>query len=435
MHRRSGCGDRAHVSTAGRWDVVTGRRSTAVPEPVSFLRTSWSTDPFALCSYSFQTPSCLGVDMRTLLAEPVADRVFFAGEATSVDAPATTRGALESGRRAAREIRRTARAGARIVVVGAGFAGLGCADALERFGFDVRVVEARDRVGGRVWTRRIAGAPVELGASWIHGAARNPIGALLRRSRGRGYEVDYDDIVGRDEAAMAELGEHLEALDDVEDPDMTAVSALLPDPLPAGLRYATSVAYAQEYGCEPSELAVAADQGWFGTGRGADLLLLDGYDRLIAHLQNRRVVHTNTPVTAISHTATGVRLDLAIGAHLDADAVVVTVPIGVLKSSAIRFTPALPERKQEAIAALGAGLLDKLWLEFESAFWDSTAEFIEWRDPDSPGLWSVWLNGHAVFGKPLLLGFNGGQHARALADASDRAVVASALTALGRRFA
>lgn len=403
-----------------------------MPEPVSFLRTSWSADPFALCSYSFQAPSRLGVDMRTLLAEPVDGRLFFAGEATSVDAPATTRGALESGRRAAREIRRTRRVGDRIIVVGAGFAGLGCAHALERFGFDVQVVEARDRLGGRVWTRRIDGVPVELGASWIHGAERNPVGALLRRSRGRGYEVDYDDIAGRDEAAMAELGEHLEALDDVEDPDVTAVSALLPDPAPSSLQYATSVAYAQEYGCEPNELAVAADQGWFGTGRGADLLLLDGYDRLIAHLQGRRVVHTNTAVTAVSHTATGVHLELATGGHLDADAVVITVPIGVLKSSTIGFTPPLPENKQEAIAALGAGLLDKLWLEFESVFWDRDAEFIEWCDPDSPGLWSVWLNGYSVFGRPLLLGFNGGRHARALAHASDREVVTSAVAALDR---
>ncbi|NKY54305.1 FAD-dependent oxidoreductase [Nocardia vermiculata] len=418
------------MSAAGRRrDLVI--RPPSAAEPVSFLRTSWSTDPFALCSYSFQAPSRLGVDMRTMLAEPVDGRVFFAGEATSVDAPATTRGALESGRRAAREIHRTARPGARVVVVGAGFAGLGCAHALERFGFDVQVVEARSRVGGRVWTRRIAGVPVELGASWIHGAERNPMAALLRRSGGRGYEVDYDNIVGGDEAAMAELDEYLEALDDVEDPDVTAVSALLPDPMPAAVQYATNLAYAQEYGCEPAELAVAADQGWFGGGAGADLLLLDGYDRLIAHLQGRRAVQANTVVATVSHTATGVRLGTADGGHLDADAVVLTVPIGVLKASAIEFSPPLPDGKQEAIAALGAGLLDKLWLEFDSVFWDPEPEFIEWRDPDAPGLWSLWLNGYAVFGHPLLLGFNGGAQARALAGATDREVVAGALHALG----
>lgn len=358
--------------------------------------------------------------------------MFFAGEATSTDAPATTRGALESGRRAAREIRRTARAGERIIVVGAGFAGLGCAHALERFGFEVQVVEARDRVGGRVWTRRIAGVPVELGASWIHGAARNPVEALRRRSGGRGYEVDYDSVLGRDEAAMAELADHLEALDDVEDPDITAVSALLPDPLPPGLRYAASVAYAQEYGCEASELAVAADQGWVGTGRGEDLLLLDGYDRLIAHLQGGRVVHTSTVVTRVSHSGTGVRLALADGGHLGADRVVITVPIGVLKASTITFTPPLPAAKREAIEAMGAGLLDKLWLELPSVFWNPEAEFIEWPDPDAPGLWSIWLNGYAIFGHPLLLGFNGGQHARALARARDHEVVGSAVAALSR---
>src|SRR5512146_2971986 len=67
----------------------------------------------------------------------------------------------------------------RIVVIGAGLAGLAAARELQAQGHDVVVVEARDRVGGRVWTStQWADAPLDFGASWIHGTQGNPITEL-----------------------------------------------------------------------------------------------------------------------------------------------------------------------------------------------------------------------------------------------------------------
>ncbi len=106
-----------------------------------------------------------------------------------------------------------------------------------------------------------------------------------------------------------------------------------------------------------------------------------------------------------------------------ADRAVITVPIGVLKTGTIDFDPGLPNAEQEAIKALGAGLLDKLWLAFPKPFWDKDVDVIEWLDPDKPGLWSWWVNGYKAFGKPVLLGFNGGDHARELAEAPDDEIV------------
>ncbi|MBR8744443.1 FAD-dependent oxidoreductase, partial [Nocardiopsis sp. MG754419] len=115
--------------------------SPVVPEPIHHRRTSWSRDPFALGSYSSLAPHPLGTSVRTRLAAPVGTRLHFAGEATSAEAPATTAGALLSGRRAAEEILRTARRGQSVTVVGAGFAGLGCARVLADAGLEVTVLE------------------------------------------------------------------------------------------------------------------------------------------------------------------------------------------------------------------------------------------------------------------------------------------------------
>ena len=408
-------------------------RSTrrGIPEPVSFLRTSWSTDPFALCAYSFLAPGPLGTSVRTKLAAPVGERLHFAGEATSGEAPATTTGALLSGRRAARDILETARDGARVTVIGAGFAGLGCARALADAGMRVRVLEGRDRTGGRTWTRRLAGVPAEMGASWIHSWRGNPVTELLKRTGGRSSPFDYDNTAGTDEAAMAELARHTGKLDAVEDPDTTPVSAVFPENPSAGLRWAANLTYTQEYAAEPGQISVSALEEGTG-GRGGDVLLPDGYDRLIDRLRGDVPVRTGATVTAVRHGAGGTTAVLDGGEEIESDHCVVTVPIGVLKAGRITFDPPLPAAKRNAVDALGAGLMDKLWLRFDDVFWDRDADALEWFDPDEPGLWPYWVNGHKVFGEPLLLGFNAGHYAHRLARWSDRRVVSSAMDALRR---
>ena len=66
----------------------------------------------------------------------------------------------------------------RVVVVGAGIAGLAAASRLRRAGIACVVLEARDRIGGRLHTVDLAGVPVDLGGSWIHHPTGNPVSAL-----------------------------------------------------------------------------------------------------------------------------------------------------------------------------------------------------------------------------------------------------------------
>ncbi len=174
------CGDAgSDARTGGAGRAVTG-----------MVRTDWLRDPFAGGSYSFHPVGSSPAD-RAALAAPGPQGVFWAGEATDLAFPSTVHGAVRSGRRAAAE---ALDAGAReVVVAGAGMAGLACAERLAAAGARVVVIEARDRIGGRVWTDRGLGVPLERGASWIHGVDGNPVAAIARAAGARTVAFDYDD--------------------------------------------------------------------------------------------------------------------------------------------------------------------------------------------------------------------------------------------------
>jgi monoamine oxidase len=83
--------------------VLRGIYGRSIPDPDRVVVTRWGSDPFSLGAYSSISPGASGKDYDTL-AEPIGDRVFFAGEATSRSYPATVHGAFLSGEREARRI-------------------------------------------------------------------------------------------------------------------------------------------------------------------------------------------------------------------------------------------------------------------------------------------------------------------------------------------
>jgi monoamine oxidase len=342
----------------------------------------------------------------------------------------------------------------RVVVVGAGVAGLAAARALKEAGRRVVVLEARERVGGRVVTSRAwPDVPCDMGASWIQGTKGNPLTALVEEWGIETKATDLGDAVGirpggrrvteaegeLAEARLAELmaevrrertrlGEGAAGLALGPTVDRLVAEAGL-DPVGlADLRQLLSAAIETEYAADLAELSLLHYDA-AGGYRGANVVFPKGYDEIPRRLAEGLDVRLGEPVKAIERRGAGVVVETAKGAH-DAHRVLVTLPLGVLKAGAVAFTPALPERKREAIRRLGMGALDKLWLRFPTAFWSPSGSDLLAFAGGAPGAWPETVDFHHVLGKPVLLFLQGGSAARAAAALSDEALVESAMERL-----
>ena len=168
--------------------------------PTGYIRTNWSQDPFSYGSYSYLAKGSWRRD-HLALGKPIENRLFFAGEATHPSYNSTVHAAYESGIIAAEAVFETS--ARKIGIVGAGMSGLAAADALVRQGYEVTIWEARDRIGGRIWTDSGLGVPLDLGASWIHGTNDNPL-ARLAQEQGIATQATTDSYIirGGDGAVM-----------------------------------------------------------------------------------------------------------------------------------------------------------------------------------------------------------------------------------------
>ncbi|MBJ7458664.1 MAG: FAD-dependent oxidoreductase [Thermoleophilaceae bacterium] len=410
------------------------------------MRTRWAADPWSSGSYSFLPVGATPADRRAL-AVPVGGRVFFAGEATARQNPATVHGAVASGRRAADQVRAEAAAGERIVVIGAGMSGLTAASILRSSGFEVTVLEARNRVGGRVDTVQPAGwsFPVERGANWVQGTAASDLDERLARFGVKTAPFDYtravlgadDRRVKNPERLFSPAEDAVEyAIDwaDGRDRDRSLARALSRSGAgekvdPRVLAAYTYSEVATEYGASNSEISA-----WWGFSEGTegdDLIVLGGYGTLATELAKGLDVQTGRVVRSVHRSARSIRLDIEDFDSLTADRVVVTVPLGVLRAGRIAFDPALPIGHRRAVSRLRMGLLDKLWLRFDEPFWREEAEV--WSTLSSAGgIRFEWYNMQPLTGEPVLMALYGGSDARAWTDRSDAAIKRAGLASLQR---
>lgn len=340
-----------------------------------------------------------------------------------------------------------------VVVVGAGVAGLAAARLLVEAGVPVRVLEARDRIGGRIETERRQGVTLDLGASWIHGYAGNPLTALAREARATTRATSYSSAVryvapalaanglrapdtGRWSALVRVSRRHSWSLEG----DESVAAALRRELPPAGrsvteradLAFHLNATLVTEWGADARDLSSRhADDGReFGT-YGEDLLFPDGYDRVVAHLARDLSIDTGVTVAEIDWSGDPVELRTGAGT-VRASAAVVTVPVEVLRQGAVRFTPDLPGPAATALHAIRTGVLSKTFLHFPEPFWPREVDWHEYLGP-VPGRWSQWLSLPGA-GAAVLVGFHGGDAARAIEAAAPRAVAAQAMRTLRRMF-
>jgi monoamine oxidase len=422
--------------------------ASTVPKPSMVRRTSWSADPFARGSFSFPAVGATP-EQRAALSQPVFDRVFFAGEATSPDFPGTVQGALDSGLRAAREVIGAATAGERIAVIGAGIAGLSAARSLKAAGFDVVVVEARDRIGGRIHTvsDKKWPFPIELGPSFVWqsgqtsldedltrlGVSTAPFGRVAETRTPAGVVVRVPDTGPKAVAAALAWA--------VKQPADLSVARALADSGASKLSTTDADTGVSDTDWLNHEIAavlnlqagasVDLQSAWYtSTDKGAadDRIVLGGFVNLVKDVADGIDVLNSSVVTRLAYSEKGVSLRLGTGESLGADRVVVTIPLGVLKTEVMEFAPPLPFAHRGAIAALGVGTLDKVWLQFDQPFWDTEAPL--WSTVGGDRDFKVWINMVPITGEPVLMGLVAAESALRLAEVDDGAFLAAALGSL-----
>lgn len=428
-----------------------------LPTPVQALVTRWDVDPWSLGSYSALPVGSSGSARAVLADLLLGDRIALAGEYASVAAPATTHGALESGRLAARRLRRR-RDPARVLVVGAGIAGAGAAQQLHEAGVAVTVLESRDRVGGRIHANTSWGAPVEMGAAWIHGVTGNPVTGLARSAGLSLVPMDWENAITRDtvtgrasppaDAADARLQDLMDELADAEPPARTSTAAWLRS---AGWRsdrlnaWAQAVQITQEYGRDPAGLGVRAfSEGEWQRGgewqREGDVLVGGNYGTIVNDLLDGIEVRLGSAVVSLTANTDGVVAELDSGERIQAEAAVVAVPLALLQRGRPRIQP-WPAQAQRALGGLVTGNLEKVVLRYDEPWWGEVRAIgvVGGGVPGAPAgsqaalRWTEVVSLDDLLGFPALVAFSGGS-AATTRPPSDAACVAEAVAALEAAF-
>jgi monoamine oxidase len=341
--------------------------------------------------------------------------------------------------------------GKRVLVLGAGMAGLGAARALADGGAQVTVIEARDRIGGRTHTSHLwPDLPVDMGASWIHGTKGNPMTALARSAGLKLTATSYDRSVTFDQNGQGVpfIKPAKRALKLVEkarkrvydlDADVSLQDAILASRDWQALspqdqrvaRLAINTRIEHEYSGDWARLSA-----WhFDDGidfPGDEAVVTPGFGPILTQLSHGLDIRLSEPVMAIAPLGVGVKVTTGLGVHR-ADHVVIALPLGVLQSSSIRFAEPLDTNRQRAIDRLGVGLLNKCVLRFDRAFWPADKDWIDFLGPVE-GLWADWTNYLPATGQPLIVGFNAARMADQIESLDDRDTTASAMGALRAMF-
>ena len=365
-----------------------------------------------------------------------------------------------------------------VVVIGAGAAGLAAARALSSRGLAVAILEARDRIGGRIYTRRLPGdgPPVELGAEFVHGRPHEIFdiaraaglalcelgGEMWMASGGRlrrESETDEDEEESEDDANWG-MDAVLRAVSQWEGGDQSLQAFL--DERFAGEKWAEARRAASGYveGFDAADVARVSVRWLAQTEAAAEAIesgrqfrVLDGYDRLLGWLRDgldpeRTVLRLNAVAREIrwSRGEVEVTTTSQLGTGLDsvtARACVVTLPLGVLAAppntpGAVRFLPEVTG-KREALAGLEMGQVVKVILRFHETFWEADAQsagqlpalprlsFLVSDDPVMP----TWWTSYPLLA-PVLTGWVGGPRAARLAGQPAAIVAEQAVESLAR---
>lgn len=351
-----------------------------------------------------------------------------------------------------------------VIIIGAGMAGLTAANALRHAGVDCVVLEGRDRIGGRLWTRDLGGIPVDMGGSWIHEPDGNPMSEFADRCGVERTEVDptanllsiygydegsgallptdtahafaaYEGFVETESLWLSQAGDAASVKDGIEAYLAVAGAAMLPQQRLRAqhvTRFVHETFDAADWDDISLYYSVNSPVETYGGSEFGDFPI-GGYTRLVQAMAGHTPVLLNHEVTRIEHGDAGVTVHaLHEGQPLSFSGshVLVTASLGVLKAGVLQFDPPLPLRKLEAIDKLGYGHFEKIALRFDQPFWQEggllprTHFYFVSGDAQQPMEFPFFLDYQKAIGQPALVGLTSGQFAQQLAQMGEQAAQA-----------
>jgi len=350
-----------------------------------------------------------------------------------------------------------------VLVLGAGAAGLAAAGELSRAGLSVTILEARSRIGGRIWTQHPSGwpTPVALGAEFVHGRSREIFqigqqgGLLLDRLPGAHFELmgsglrPIFDPWGRFHSVarkMRRSGRDRSVADFLRAQRLSSRDRRLVSDLVEGYDAAPLVRASEQALSTRGEPPLSDDDR-------AQFRPVAGYGSVVAWLRSRIrtkrcSLHRSQVAASVRWKAGRVVVTTVGGAVFSARRALVTLPIGVLKAlpgqpGAVRFEPDPPSLRR-SLAGLGMGDVARVVLRFSSPFWRDSRRFrravaahpelgeptiLHRVSPDFPTLWTA-----APAQVPAITLWAGGPAARRMLSYGSNALRLRALEAVGELF-
>lgn len=352
-----------------------------------------------------------------------------------------------------------------VIVVGAGIAGLAAADILGQRGLSVLVLEARGRLGGRIWT--IPGLTpdhaIELGAEFVHGRPRELDDYLqshrlrLREDGGQNYSADRNGFLEAGQELDNEILDGLEKLDPASFPDQSFETLLqtrfasAPEDDKQWARSFVQGFHAADAKRISTHSIIRDSRAESDTDTDSSFHIVGGYARLVQTLANSLsasvTVRTRTPVTQIAWARDPVVVTAGAENSDDlqefsAPHVILTLPLPLLQEDylqrlgTVAFKPPLLE-KQRALNRLAMGPVVRVTFAFQTAFWEDARvmqgkslrnpHFLFTQDPGFPTWWTT-----APLRLPVLVGWCAGPCAAAKAGRDEAELCDEAIGALSR---
>ena len=330
-----------------------------------------------------------------------------------------------------------------VLIIGAGASGLAAARELCSHGMRVAMLEARDRIGGRIYTAHKKDYPVELGAEFVHG---NPpevfeLHPKLKEVRGSFWRHRNGQFCQPAELmkGMAKLFDAMDKRNPGE-PDLSFAEYLQQVDAPPEVKAQTNAFVEGFHAADPDRVSVKwliksnlADDEIDGD---TDYRLPQGYDSLIHAIVSGIpaelfTLHLNSAAASVLWKPGEARVTTSAGAAFAVRRAIVTVPITVLQTNALRFDPPL-EQKKLALGCLEMGPVVRVIMAFRERFWEKRLKNLSFLFTDDPDFPTWWSSNPLKF--PILTGWAAGHYARQLQALSPDQKIGRALSALARIF-